>query len=648
MGKPYLSELHNLEKTYRYVLEKLDISPLSKFIESSSSMSLFSVGSGGSFSAANFVALLHQMSARQFSKAVTPLDVLTSIPISKNSAYWFLSAGGKNTDINSSFKKALFNEPGAIMAMCAKTSSPLSQLANNTYSGLFNFDLPSQKDGFLATNTLIAFSLLSARAYFNVFSTDKVLPQDIWELLNHEGTSESYLENIRDRFLKIWDRQYFIVLHGAFTQPAAIDLESKFTEAALGAVLISDYRNFAHGRHHWLDKRGSQTAIIALITDTERNLAHKTIQLIPNGIPVVELDFPGNSIYSSLSSLITGLFITAVAGENRGIDPGQPGVPEFGRKLYHLGYIANSKLNIKLPDIAVKRKFFPHHQPDDSEYTNLLISEYKHFVKNIENQVFKSVVFDYDGTLCDSAHRFERLSQSIIDGLKNLLDAQVIVGIGTGRGKSVRNELQKVLPENVWNKVIIGYYNGAEYGLLSNNDIPEGGEISCPELTDFVRIIEIELAHLNLFSIKKRKFQVTIEPQNTMSLDVLWKMVFETANKCSIEGIKIFKSGHSIDILASGISKKTVITRLRETFGISSDAPVLCIGDCGQWPGNDFELLQEPYSLSVDEVSTAIYTCWNLAPAGFRGVQATRYYMQCMDIHEAGFTFKLKKEREIT
>ena len=29
----------------------------------------------------------------------------------------------------------------------------------------------------------------------------------------------------------------------------------------------------------------------------------------------------------------------------------------------------------------------------------------------------------------------------------------------------------------------------------------------------------------------------------------------------------------------------------------------LCIGDRGQWPGNDFELLSTPFSLSVDEIS---------------------------------------------
>jgi hypothetical protein len=45
----------------------------------------------------------------------------------------------------------------------------------------------------------------------------------------------------------------------------------------------------------------------------------------------------------------------------------------------------------------------------------------------------------------------------------------------------------------------------------------------------------------------------------------------------------------------------------------------LCIGDSGAWPGNDFELLSAPLSLSVDRVSVEPDRCWNLLPAGVGG-----------------------------
>jgi len=57
------------------------------------------------------------------------------------------------------------------------------------------------------------------------------------------------------------------------------------------------------------------------------------------------------------------------------------------------------------------------------------------------------------------------------------------------------------------------------------------------------------------------------------------------------------------------------------------EAKILCIGDKGRWPGNDFALLSTRYSLSVDSVSYSPTCCWNLAPVGIRGTQATEYYL---------------------
>jgi hypothetical protein len=48
----------------------------------------------------------------------------------------------------------------------------------------------------------------------------------------------------------MWERRTTVVLHGPATRVGAIDLESKFTEAALGNLQVADWRNFAHGRHH--------------------------------------------------------------------------------------------------------------------------------------------------------------------------------------------------------------------------------------------------------------------------------------------------------------------------------------------------------------------------------------------------------------
>ena len=48
----------------------------------------------------------------------------------------------------------------------------------------------------------------------------------------------------------------------------------------LGNVQISDFRNFAHGRHHWLAKRRETTGVLALLTPEDEATAKATVQLI--------------------------------------------------------------------------------------------------------------------------------------------------------------------------------------------------------------------------------------------------------------------------------------------------------------------------------------------------------------------------------
>jgi hypothetical protein len=71
----------------------------------------------------------------------------------------------------------------------------------------------------------------------------------------------------------------------------------------------------------------------------------------------------------------------------------------------------------------------------------------------------------------------------------------------------------------------------------------------------------------------------------------------------------------------------------------------LCIGDKGHWPGNDCDILSTPYSLSVDEVSPDPKSCWNLAPAGHRCVQATDDYLRALHVASGFFTLDVGRIR---
>ena len=97
------------------------------------------------------------------------------------------------------------------------------------------------------------------------------------------GASSRGTQADLDRRVKpAWDKQTLMVLYGPSTRVAAVDLESRFAEAALQDLFISDYRNFAHGRHNWLAKRPDSTAVLAFVTPDDREIASKTLSLFPD------------------------------------------------------------------------------------------------------------------------------------------------------------------------------------------------------------------------------------------------------------------------------------------------------------------------------------------------------------------------------
>lgn len=89
-------------------------------------------------------------------------------------------------------------------------------------------------------------------------------------------------------------------------------------------------------------------------------MARRTLDLIPAKIPRACIEVPGPAYAASLGSLIAAFEITDAAGRARGIDPGQPGVPQFGRRLYRLPlHMTARKVAVRLTErdaAAISRK----------------------------------------------------------------------------------------------------------------------------------------------------------------------------------------------------------------------------------------------------------------------------------------------------
>lgn len=641
MAKPYAGEMSQLADTFAWAGD-VDIGALRRAVRTAGAMPLRAVGSGGSLTAAHALAQLHQYVTRQLGVVATPLDVTE--PSAAPLANWLLSAGGSNVDILDAAHRLAIQEPRQLAMLCGRSDSPLSALARaHPFVDLLVFPPPAGKDGFLATNSLLGFIAVLVRAYLLELGRAEeweAVRASIAPLLDPES---AHMERWVTTTALLWPRSTTIVLHDADSRIGAIDLESKFTEAAVGNLQIADYRNFAHGRHHWLAKRGDISAVLAMYSPTGADLAERTLALLPDEIPIARIGLPESPMATMLASVIAALRITGWAGRARGIDPGRPGVPEFGRKLYHLTLprvAAGRKANLSPRQAAAihRKAGVSAAQLADAGGQGRWQEAFQAFRQRLLGPVFQAIALDYDGTLVDTRHRFDAVTPEIKSQLIRLLSAGVKLAIATGRGASVRRDLQGVLPNSFWENVLIGYYNGAEIAGLGEDNAPDGIDEPCEELAALARALrnQPELASAAIQS--DRKYQVTLEARQGLSESRLWDLAHEVLLRQGMHKVIMTRSSHSIDIVPQHVSKANVLAAIRNRI---NDGAVLAIGDRGRWPGNDYALLREPFALSVDEISVDPSTCWNLGQPGQRGLQVTVEYLDALEPCEGGVRFKV-------
>jgi hypothetical protein len=630
LGKPYDSELDQLTDTYRWAATA-PIDRLASGLGACSSLPLVAIGSGGSFTTAEFAASLHCEQAGLLASAQTPMEAVASSLDHRSLAVLLVTAGGKNPDVLGAFQQLVLREPRRFLVLCTSARSPLARLATRyRYVDLIEEDLPSGKDGFLATNSLLASCVLLGRAYAAALGGTTSLPAELAALLG-AGSLQEKVRLFDERCQPLWRRETLVVLHGPSTRVAAVDLESKFSEAALGNVRAADYRSFAHGRHHWLAKRPDESAILALVTPGDQVLAAKTLAHVPAAVPVLRLEAPHCGAAAGLSALVWALFVVGSAGRARGIDPGRPGVPGFGRRIYHLrAFAETATTEPPAPpeeSAAIERKSRrPVAILGAERRLDAWKEAYEAFLHSLVTVTFPAVVFDYDGTLCDEADRYKGLSAEVGRGLTRLLRAGAALGVATGRGKSVRQALREGIAKKHWGRVVVGYYNGGDVGLLSDDARPDGSPRVIDALTPIWATLNGHPLLLELAELEPRLPQIKVEPKPGTLAEPVWALLQQLVHGHVVPGVMVVRSSHSMDVLAPGVSKRAVLDRLAELLG--GQAPMLCIGDRGQWPGNDFSLLSGPYALSVEEVSRDPATCWNLAAPGHRGVQAALGYLR--------------------
>ena len=629
MGKPFKGELKKLSETILWA-EQQDVTRLARFLfTENKQIPLVCIGSGGSFSACHYAAQLYQQFNGVLALAMTPLQLMfAGHNIIRSSKLLFLSASGKNKDILNAIKYGVkYNETG-MMSLTLRKNNPTERLLEQ-YPKVERWceNIPSEKGGFLATNSLLATFTLLCKAACATMSQDSKFK-----------LSDMQLETFN---LNLSIIQNFIVLYGAKGEPVAWDIESKLTEAALGSALLSDYRNFGHGRHHWFDKRSENSCIIALVTPIDRELAYKTIRCLPKSVPAIYIETELDGPQASIDLLLKAFRFINDLGEARSIDPGKPGVPEYGRMLYNLNYFKLTNRILpeeKTLDVAVLRKLGVAGR-ENTMLWGYYSEACLRFVRQLNRGKFTTIVFDYDGTLSasDRKSRFtNKLCDKIKDALIPLLENGVQIVVATGRGKSVGESFQKSINQKYWPQIKVGYYNAACLLALGEEDKLEAWK-NQPidiELTALKEELKLRLPKGCVdYKFEERNLQLSIVGEMTQTES---QLVYETCREIiwdkQMKGIRIWRSSHSMDIVVYREASKLQVIKDPEC--------TLCIGDYGILEGNDYEMLTSKYSLSVDQVSKNAESCWNIAPPGIKGIDATLFYLSRMKANEGKITCK--------
>lgn len=614
MGKRFVDELQQLPATMQWAVEQ-DVALLRRAVQLYGDRGLLAVGSGGSFTAAAYAADQHFRVYGRPSQAITPLEVF-QVPTNAaaNAAGLLLSAEGKNHDILAAAKQLRLRACPTI-GLTLRSTSPLVELSDETgAASLAAYDMPWGKDGYLATNSLIATLILLWRAY----EADAIVAAELLLLANW------YLQF--DRRIELAGRMKrsgrALILHGAVGRIGAIDLESKLTEGALAFGQVCNFRQFAHGRHLQLSQLSEPVTVVSFSNGGDP-LAAETIRLLPmEAGPVLNVALPNISdAGAEIAGVLAAMVITrAWAGKH--IDPGQPAVPQFGRDLHALD-ISTLAPHVLPPTPAMLRKQAFGDPPE------VLIQHARRYIERLQAARLRLLVCDFDGTFCDTVKRFEGLDSRIAPELTRLARSGVHLAFATGRGVKLRKVLQDKLPADIWPMVTMGCYSGSF--IFSLADIHAAAPPVDPRLSDLAQWLSKTRALSAQVDPCADAGQLSLRGISGSDKVRLVAAINEWVAQHGYEGWRAFSSGHSVDVVTEKAGKLLVVQDACHRLGLDPLRQVLRVGDGGDFGGNDYELLSEGLALSVDAVPPGVEQCWNLLPRMLSGVRGTEYYLKNLE-----------------
>ena len=640
---PYETELSHLDRTLSHAAQ-IDISGLKTAISAASEGSIIAVGSGGSFTVASLLCSLHEAYTGRVSRAVTPLELICNPTLASSSPIFVISAEGKNPDVIEALQRARKYSSRAVHVLTNRGDSALMDCVRSLKDVSPHVYELTEKDGYLATNSLALDASLVARAYGELDRSLHAGPTGTANIRIGEQDLASWLADARAFIASAARRRELIVVFSPRLRSLAEDLESKFSEAALLPVQLCDFRSFAHGRHLWLTERSADTALLVLTEPSTDRLWNDMQPQIPAGVPRFALKLASAEPHDLIGGLIGAMHLVSEVANAEGRDIARPQVSPLGRSLYYadLSKLIPAHVEAETYGEDSKYQVLGAHWPtprSSGRMRRALTAAHELF----EGRSFRSVVFDYDGTLCSSNSADFPPSDEVIAAIVRLLQAGITVGIASGRGGSIGENLEGKIDSTLWPKVRLGLYNGGWIGQLGQQpptDVPLG-----EFLINAQRIIaELRSQGVPITNVRANPpHQLSIRFEAGVSTEGMWFTIVDALKQSGLETGTVVRSKHSVDVLARGVSKSLLVARIVQAEHIDP-YEVVTMGDLGAWPGNDFSLLQHRYSLSVDVPSRRLDRGWKLTPRYLRDVDATLWYLSRLQLNDDG-TFNLNLPR---
>lgn len=587
---------------------------LAEALERAADYPVAAVGSGGSAVAAEFLSSCRTWLLQSATAVTTPMAFALD-PVLPTWGVWLFTAGGENADIRAAFQTAAKEHARRIDVVTARGRSLVAD-ADSSDVRLHLVPVSDQKDGFLATHSLTSTVTSLLLASDQVAGHDVAERSDQIRLRSATLLSSSSRARIMEEVAGAWDsaRDTLIILHDPALSAAAVMIETSCWEAGLCGVQRTDFRNFGHGRHVWLDEHADRTVLLALTCDRSRMFWESIRSCIPSTIPQVHFGFGAAGRHTLFDAILTSFGIVEGLGEATGVDPGKPVIPDFGRLIYDSQDLL---VAIESEDASTRRKRRSEQKADEPNRAAAAWSSRRdEFIERLGAAEFGALILDYDGTVVATDKRGKLPTEPIIEGLNKLLDGGLPVALATGRGGSVGEELRECLSAEHCDRVLVGYYNGAYIAPLSE-DIRKTCLKPDATIADAFARIRAEVGlFLNGWLPKANAFQITIGIDKLVSsADGLRKLREIVGAR---PALKMVRSGHSIDICPVWAAKPRVLNAIRARM-VDGQLQMLAIGDSGDRHGNDYDLLGGDFGLSVDRVCEREISCWNLLPGNVSG-----------------------------